>query len=103
MIKDNYKVHTDDKGKIEGISGGIVANNMGVREFAAMVRKMNREKQNSFLSECRIVGVIPMYLPEGDFSPDTTALNMDKDQIDWLLKNRPDFNTDPKKTDSTKV
>ena len=103
MIKDNYKVVTGHKGKVEGITGGITANNMSVREFADMIRKMNKEKRGTFLNECRVVGVIPMYLPEGDFTPDTTALSMDKDQVEWFLKNRPDFNTDKKKVDSIKV
>jgi len=103
MIKDNYEVITGDNGEVRAIKGGITANNMSVRQFADMMRKMNKEKANSFMSECRIIGVVPIYLPEGDFTPDTTALNMDKDQLAWFLKNRPDFDVDPKKTDSTKV
>ncbi len=103
MIKEDYKVITGEKGEVRAIKGGITANNMSVRQFADMVRKMNKEKRGTFLKECRVVGVVPMYLPEGDFTPNTTALNMDKDQLNWFLKNRPDFNTDPKKTDSIKV
>lgn len=47
--------------------------------------------QKPFFKECRLKAIIPVYLPKGDFESDVTANNMDKDQLSWLLKNRPEF------------
>jgi len=95
MLQEKLDVILDGDGKIAGIDHEVKMNNMGIREFAAMVRDMNkRGNKGTFLKQCKIVGVIPMLLPDGDFSPDKTALNLNKDETDWFLKRRPDFNTD---------
>ena len=91
-MQDNYKVITGENGELRGVSGGITTNNLSQRQFAAMLKQMGKDKKNKFLKECKIVSVLPMYLPTGDFSPDETALSLDKDQVKWFQKRRPDFN-----------
>ena len=49
------------------------------------------EDQRGFFKDCRIEAVIPVYMPRGDFEQDVHAMNMDRDQLDWLLKARPEF------------
>ncbi len=47
--------------------------------------------QRGFFKDCRVAAVIPVYMPKGDFEENVHAMNMDKDQLDWLLKTRPEF------------
>jgi len=47
--------------------------------------------QRGFFKDCRIAAVIPVYMPRGDFEANIHAMNMDRDQLDWLLKTRPEF------------
>ena len=91
-MQDDYKVITGDNGEVRGITGGIKTSNLSSRQFASMLKKMGRDKKNKFLKECRVVSILPMYLPEGDFAPNETALSLNKDQIKWFQKRRPDFN-----------
>lgn len=96
MLEDKLEVVTGDKGELRGIKHEVKMNNMGVREFARMVKAANKAGKGNFLKECRVVGVIPVILPEGTFTPDKHALNLDKDQLDFLLRQCPDFNTEVK-------
>ena len=104
MIEDKLEVKTDDSGNIIGIDHEVKMNTMGVREFAMMVRNANKARPKSdFMREVRVVGVIPFILPDGSFKQNEHALNIDNDQLDFLLKQCPDFDVDPKATDSIKV
>ena len=47
--------------------------------------------QRGLFKDCRIAAVIPVYMPRGDFEENIHAMNMDRDQLDWLLKSRPEF------------
>lgn len=42
----------------------------------------------------RIKNVMPVYMPTGMFAGDVTAYNMDKDQIDYLMKRCPEYDFD---------
>lgn len=97
MLQDNLEVITDGSGNIADIKQEIKMNTMGVREFARMVKKVNESGvKTDFIKECRVVGVIPFFLPDGTFTPDKHAMNIDNDQLDFLLKQCPDFDVDPK-------
>ena len=67
-----------------------VQDNLPILALAKFLRSLPQE-QRSFFKDCRIEAVIPMYMPRGDFTQETHAMNMDKDQLDWLLKTRPEF------------
>ncbi|GFK96002.1 hypothetical protein NNJEOMEG_03876 [Fundidesulfovibrio magnetotacticus] len=54
------------------------------------LRGLPRDQQG-FFKDCRIAAVIPVYMPRGDFQENVHAMNMDRDQLDWLLKTRPEF------------
>lgn len=92
QIKESYKIIEGDNGAIRGITGKIQSTNMDARQFAGMLRRMPEVQRKRFMRECRIVSVLPMYMPDGDFKEDVNALNIDPDQIKWFQKNRPDFN-----------
>lgn len=49
------------------------------------------EDQRGFFKDCRIEAVIPVYMPRGDFGENVHAMNMDRDQLEWLLRTRPEF------------
>ena len=97
MLQDNLEVITGEDGKVAGVKQEIKMNTMGVREFARIVRKINQAgNKTDFAKECRVVGVIPFFIPDGTFTQDKHALNLDSDQLDYLLKKIPDFDVDPK-------
>ena len=81
-----FKMHVD-----------VRQDNTPVAMMAQFVRGLD-PKQRRFFKDCRVVSFIPMYLPEGAFSPDMHALKLDPDQLDWAVKNFPEF----KAVDDTK-
>lgn len=64
--------------------------NLGILALNKFLRGLPKEQQ-SFFKDCRIEAVIPIYMPRGDFKENVHAMNMDKDQLAWLLKTRPEF------------
>jgi len=64
--------------------------NLGILALTKFLRTLPRDQQG-FFKDCRIEAVIPVYLPRGDFEAHRHALNIDPDQLDWLLKERPEF------------
>ncbi len=67
-----------------------VQDNLPVLALGKLLKSLPRGQQ-AFFKECRIAAVIPMYMPRGDFAPNVHAINMDRDQLDWLLDTRPEF------------
>lgn len=72
------------------IQSDIKCSNKEQRALAQYLKSLPKSER-CFFKNCRVKAVIPMYLPDGDFDPKTTALNMNKDQLDWFLKRRTDF------------
>ena len=64
--------------------------NLGILALNKFLRGLPKE-QRGFFNDCRIEAVIPVYMPRGDFKENVHAMNMDKDQLAWLLKTRPEF------------
>ncbi|RKY41406.1 MAG: hypothetical protein DRP85_06465 [Candidatus Makaraimicrobium thalassicum] len=97
MLQDNLEVFTNDAGEVTGVKQEIKMNTMGVRAFARMVKQVNKSGlKKDFAKECRVVGVIPFFMPDGTFTEDKHAMNLDPEQLDYLLKHSPDFDVDPK-------
>lgn len=104
MLQEKTEVLTNDSGDIIGVDHEVKMNTMHVREFARMVKNINKSGlKTDFMKNCRVVGVIPYILPDGSFKQNEHALNIDNDQINFLLKQCPDFDVDPKATKSIKV
>jgi len=64
--------------------------NMAILALNKFLRTLPHD-QRGFFKDCRIAAVIPVYMPRGDFEANIHAMNMDRDQLDWLLKTRPEF------------
>jgi len=64
--------------------------NMAILALNKFLRTLPHD-QRGFFKDCRIAAVIPVYMPRGDFEANVHAMNMDRDQLDWLLKTRPEF------------
>jgi hypothetical protein len=64
--------------------------NLGILALNRFLRGLPKE-QRGFFKDCRIEAVIPVHMPRGDFKENVHAMNMDKDQLAWLLKTRPEF------------
>ena len=47
--------------------------------------------QRGFFKECRVVAVVPFYQAEGDFQANLHVMKMDDDQLDWAIKNHPEY------------
>lgn len=94
MITEDLDIQTDDNGNITGVTNTIKTNTMSVQELAHMIRSMPEEQRTKFGKNCRVVGVLPMYSPDGAFQEDFTTMKADPDQLDWFLKNFPEFRTD---------
>ena len=65
-------------------------NNLPILMLNKFLRSLPHE-QRGFFKECRIAAVIPVFMPTGDFKSDVHAMNMDRDQLDWFIVNRPEF------------
>ena len=65
-------------------------NNLGVLALNKFLRSIP-SNQRDFFKDCRVVAVIPAYLPTGDFKENECAIRMDKDQINWFLREHPEF------------
>ena len=94
-MQETTKVELDGAGNVSGLQHEIKTNTLSVRQFARMLKEAKKTNPN-FAGQCRVVGVIPHYLPDGVFTPDKCAMNLDPDQVDFLLKTCPDFDTDLK-------
>jgi len=74
----------------EELVAEAVQHNLPILALNRFLRSLP-ENQRGFFKECRIVAVIPVYMPRGDFKENVHAMNMDKDQLDWLLTRHPEF------------
>jgi len=91
MYQETTKVITGDGGALRGVEHNIKTTNLSQRQFVDMLKRMPRDQRLKFNKNCRLKAIIPVYLPEGDFSPDKTALNLDSDQLHWFMKRRKSF------------
>ncbi|GAB6038505.1 hypothetical protein JCM15519_30640 [Fundidesulfovibrio butyratiphilus] len=67
-----------------------VQNNLPVLALARFLRSLP-EDQKGFFKDCRLAALIPVYLPRGDFSAAEHALSLDQDQMEWFLREHPEF------------
>lgn len=74
----------------EELKAEATQNNLAILALNKFLRSLPRD-QRGFFKDCRVAAVIPVYMPRGDFAPDVHAMNMDRDQLDWLLETRPEF------------
>jgi len=74
----------------EELRASATQNNLPILMLTKFLRSLP-EDQRGFFKDCRIEAVIPFYMPRGDFTAQTHAMNMDQDQLDWLLRERPEF------------
>jgi hypothetical protein len=87
-MKQDFKVTV---GKDEfHVQSDIKCSNADQRGFARYLKSLPKNER-CFFKNCRVKAILPIYMPEGDFSPEVNALNMNKDQLDWFLKRRTDF------------
>lgn len=77
MTEDEFRVHAE-------------MNNLGILALNKFLRSLPAN-QRGFFKDCRVVAILPAYLPTGDFREDQCAIRMDPDQIDWFLKEHPEF------------
>lgn len=89
MIQENFSITPQGdhecrlKVECTGTTADVEAVNAWLRSLPA--------SQKPFFKECRLKAMIPLYLPVGDFQAQETALTLDEDQLDWMLKNHPEF------------
>ncbi len=88
---EKTEITNGDKGEIRAINHQIHTSNLPAREWASMLKNMAPKKRNSFLKDCRVVAVIPTYMPAGMFKQDVHAMNMTEDELDFLLKKVTSF------------
>ncbi|MFP5240533.1 MAG: hypothetical protein ACLGQW_11940 [Acidobacteriota bacterium] len=74
----------------EELRASATQNNLPILMLTKFLRSLP-EDQRCFFKDCRIEAVIPFYMPRGDFKENVHAMNMDQDQLDWLLRERPEF------------
>ena len=74
----------------EEIRTEATQDNLAILALNKLLRSLPRE-QRGFFKDCRIAAVIPYFMPRGDFTADSHAMNLDTDQLDWLLARRPEF------------
>ena len=74
----------------EELVASATQDNLSILALTKFLRSLPSE-QRGFFKDCRIEAVIPIYMPRGDFETHIHAMNMDQDQLDWLLKTRPEF------------
>jgi len=91
MYQEKLEAVTGENGALRGVNHEILTDNLSQRQLADMLRKMPREHRLNFTKNCRLVAVLPVYLPEGDFTPDKTAINLNSDELNWFLKRRKSF------------
>lgn len=64
--------------------------NVGVLALNKFLRGLPPQERG-FFKDCKIVAILPAYLPAGEFNSDEIALNLDREQLDWFLKRNPEF------------
>ena len=74
----------------EELVASATQDNLSILALTKFLRSLPSD-QRGFFKDCRIEAVIPIYMPRGDFESNVHAMNMDQDQLDWLLKTRPEF------------
>ncbi|MFP5220934.1 MAG: hypothetical protein ACLGSA_01455 [Acidobacteriota bacterium] len=74
----------------EELVASATQDNLSILALTKFLRSLPND-QRGFFKDCRIEAVIPIYMPRGDFETHVHAMNMDQDQLDWLLKTRPEF------------
>ncbi|WP_243311924.1 hypothetical protein [Fundidesulfovibrio agrisoli] len=74
----------------EELHASATQNNLPILMLTKFLRRLP-EDQRAFFKDCRIEAVIPFYMPRGDFKENVHAMNMDQDQLEWLLRERPEF------------
>lgn len=74
----------------EELKAEATQNNLPILALARFLRSLPLN-QRGFFKHCRVAAVIPVYMPRGDFAQDVHAMNMDGDQLDWLLEAHPEF------------
>jgi len=74
----------------EELVASATQDNLSILALTKFLRSLPSD-QRGFFKDCRIEAVIPIYMPRGDFETHIHAMNMDQDQLDWLLKTRPEF------------
>lgn len=75
------RVHTD-----------IEQNNLEHLALASFMRQLPPE-QRPFFKECKVVSIMPYYMPKGAFAENETILTLDPDQLDWAVGQFNDFST----------
>jgi len=75
-------------------------NNLPILMLNKFLRSLP-QNQRGFFKDCRIAAVIPYFMPTGDFKSNVHAMNMDKDQLDWFLEQRPEFKANDETANNT--
>lgn len=68
----------------DGIKTEIEHDNLKHMALAQFMRSLP-ESERKFFKECRVVSVMPYYMPKGAFKEDETILSLDPDQLDWAV------------------
>lgn len=71
----------------------IEQDNLEHKMLAAFLRSIPAE-QRTFFKQCKVVSVMPYYLPKGAFDEGETILSLDPDQLDWAIEKFDEFSTD---------
>lgn len=89
MLK-KHDVTVDGDGRVHT---EIEHNNLEHMALAAFMRQLPPENR-SFFKQCKVVSVMPYYMPKGAFSEDENILTLDPDQLDWAIERFTEFSTD---------
>lgn len=89
MLK-KHDVSVDADGRVHT---EIEHDNLKHMALAAFMRQLPPE-QRTFFKECKVVSVMPYYMPKGAFAEDENILTLDPDQLDWAIDKFEEFSTE---------
>lgn len=92
MIQKEIRVQDQGCGEVK-VSSHIVQKNDALAAFNQLRRNLPPEERKK-LQNVKIVGFYPFYTPTGMFNENECTLTLDPDQLDYMIREAPEFRSE---------